>query len=184
MTPSVLPNSLTIARILLTGPLVWLLMNERYAGALIVALLAGVSDGADGYLAKRYGGVSRLGGVLDPIADKLMLIASYVSLGVLHVIPGWLVTAVIVRDVVIVVGATIYHFLFAPIEPQPSWLSKWNTVFQIGLVLVMLVQEVWPVFPALTLQIFFYAVFALTVASGAHYMYIWGLKAWRVSHRG
>lgn len=173
-----LPNAVTLMRIVLIGPVVYLLLTEQYLWGLIVALIAGASDGIDGYLAKRYGWDSRLGAVLDPIADKLLLSACYIALAILKLLPVWLVVTVLVRDVVIVVGATIYHFRFNPLQhPHPSKLSKANTVAQIGLVLVVLFNQVKPVFGAQVLEALVWFVFATTVASGVNYVWVWGFKA-------
>ncbi|TDJ31514.1 MAG: CDP-alcohol phosphatidyltransferase family protein [Gammaproteobacteria bacterium] len=172
-----LPNAITLLRIVLIAPVVYLLLTEQYQWGLIVALIAGASDGVDGYLAKRYGWDSRLGAVLDPIADKLLLSACYIALAILKLLPVWLVVTVLVRDVVIVVGATIYHFRFKPLRPEPSKLSKLNTVAQIGLVLVVLFNQVWPVFSVQFLETLVWFVFATTVASGLHYVWVWSFKA-------
>ena len=99
MKPSDIPNLITVFRFLLVPPLVWLLLNDRFGAALVVFGVAGFSDGLDGFLAKRFHWTSRIGALLDPLADKLLLIASFVTLGWLGWIPVWLVVLVCLRDV-------------------------------------------------------------------------------------
>ncbi|MDE2089174.1 MAG: CDP-alcohol phosphatidyltransferase family protein, partial [Gammaproteobacteria bacterium] len=108
MTRRDLPNLISVLRMLLVLPVVALLMTEHYREALLLFGLAGLSDALDGFLAKRYGWTSRLGAVLDPLADKILLVSSYIALGWLRLLPLWLVAAVIVRDLVIVIGAAVY----------------------------------------------------------------------------
>lgn len=177
MKPESLPNAVTLLRIALIAPVVWLLLTEQYLWGLIVALIAGLSDGVDGYLAKRYGWDSRLGAVLDPIADKLLLSACYIALGILKLLPVWLIIAVLVRDVVIVVGATVYHFRINPLDAAPSQLSKLNTVIQIMLVLAVILNQVIPVLNATARDTLIWLTFLTTVTSGLHYVWVWGRKA-------
>src|SRR5215470_10001597 len=106
-----LPNVLTALRMLFVVPLAWLISDGRYEGALLIAAGAGATDALDGLIAKRYGWQSWLGGVLDSIADKLMLLACFLMLGLAGAHPWWLTLLVIGRDVVIVTGAVIYHHL-------------------------------------------------------------------------
>ena len=99
-----IPNLISVLRIFLSVPVVWMLLEQRFDIALILFAIAGVSDGLDGFLAKHYGWQSRLGGLLDPMADKILLVSSYVSLALLGLIPVWLMLLVILRDLVIVTG--------------------------------------------------------------------------------
>src|SRR3990172_3309285 len=100
-----IPNIISLLRMALVPPVVILLLNGYYGWALLVFVSAGLSDGLDGYLAKRFGWRSRLGAILDPLADKLLLVASYLTLGWLGQLPLWLVAVVVGRDIVIVAGA-------------------------------------------------------------------------------
>lgn len=178
-----IPNLITIIRVLLVAPLIWYLAVERYAAALAVALVAGVSDALDGFLAKRYGWESRIGGILDPIADKLLLVGSFIMLGFAGLIPVWLVVLVLLRDLVIVVGAALFQALIARLEPEPSPISKINTTFQILLVLAVLLDQVIEAFPADLVTGIVLVTAATTLASGAHYVWIWGRLTWRLSRR-
>lgn len=177
MKPSDIPNLITVFRFLLVPPLVWLLLNDRFGAALVVFGVAGFSDGLDGFLAKRFHWTSRIGALLDPLADKLLLIASFVTLGWLGWIPVWLVVLVCLRDVVIVTGAVSYHFLIEPLTAEPSLISKLNTLAQILLVLaVMLNRDILPL-PALWLDVLLYSVLAATLWSGFDYVWTWSRKA-------
>src|SRR5688572_24109147 len=109
-----IPNLLTLLRMLLTVPLAWLLRDGRFDTALIVALVAGFTDALDGFLAKRFSWQSRLGGLIDPVADKLLLVACFVGLAQVDALPWWLAAVVIGRDAVIVSGAVAYHNLIGP----------------------------------------------------------------------
>ncbi len=174
-----IPNLLSALRILLVVPIVALLLQRDFEGALLLFALAGVSDGLDGWLARRYGWFSRLGSVLDPVADKLLLVSSYLVLGALGLLPWWLVVAVLGRDLVIVAGAVAYHYLVGPYDMAPSLLSKVNTALQILLVLVVVADQVLGWLGPVALQALFWGVLATTVASGVNYVLVWGWRAWR-----
>jgi cardiolipin synthase len=167
-----LPNIITLARIALVPVLILLLKDQDYAAGLIVFVIAGASDALDGYLAKRMNVQSRLGAILDPVADKLLLVSAYVMLTVLGHIPFWLVLVVVFRDLLIVGGYMLYTSHAGPVKMRPSILSKLNTLMQITLVAVILAQQAaglaWPLTGVLV-----YAVLATTVASGAHYLWSW-----------
>jgi len=106
-----IPNLISLLRILLVVPLALCLLSKNYTVALGVFLLAGFSDALDGYLARRFNWSSRLGALLDPLGDKLLMVTTYLLLGLQAVIPMWLVLAVILRDVIIVSGGLLYRFL-------------------------------------------------------------------------
>lgn len=179
-----IPNIISTARILLTVPIIWLLFEEEYDSALILFIIAGVSDGIDGWLAKHYGWQSRLGSILDPVADKLMLMSSYVALAWVGHIDVGLAVAVLLRDLVIMGGATAYHFLVGSYEMRPNWLSKVNTVCQIVLVVwVLLALALWPV---MTQAVFWLSVMVwlTTVGSGIQYVWQWGRSALAKENNG
>lgn len=170
-----LPNLITLARVALVPVLILLLKDQDYASALIVFIIAGLSDALDGYLAKHLNVQSRLGAVLDPAADKLLLVSAYVMLTVLEHIPFWLVLVVVFRDLLIVGGYLLYTSHAGPVKMRPSVLSKLNTLLQITLVAVILAQQAaglaW-----LPVEVLVYAVLATTVASGGHYLWLWLIK--------
>jgi cardiolipin synthase len=180
-----LPNALTGLRMLLVAPLAWLILEHRYDVALVVAAVAGLSDALDGFLAKRFGWQSWLGGILDPIADKLMLTACFVCLGLIGAHPAWLTWLVVGRDVLIVAGAVAYHNLIGRISAEPTLFSKFTTCIQITYVLAQLVDLSSGLsLPHSLLQALIWITAVCTVASGLQYVAIWSAKAARVRRRG
>ncbi len=174
-----IPNAITLLRFLLVPPVVWLLLQGQYALALLVFAVAGLSDALDGYLAKRNGWTSRMGEILDPLADKTLLVSSYLVLGWLGQIPGWLVALVILRDLVILAGATLYHYRVQHVDAAPTLVSKLNTALQILLVLVVMLDAgLWSL-PPLWLDTLIVMVLATTLWSGLDYVWTWGRRAWR-----
>jgi cardiolipin synthase len=172
-----IPNAITVLRFFLVPPVVILLLQERFTAALLVFGVAGFSDGLDGFLAKRFDWRSRLGGIIDPLADKLLLVSSFVTLGWLGLIPAWLVLLVILRDLVIIAGATFYHMRIEQFEAEPSIASKLNTGTQILLVLAVLYSSGIQTLPALLMDILLYSVLATTLWSGFDYVWTWGRRA-------
>ena len=132
----------------------------------------GASDGVDGFLAKRFHWSSRLGQYMDPVADKAMLVSTYLSLGWLGVLPAWLVAIVILRDVIIIAGAVAYHFVTHQLEMHPTWLSKLNTVMQIILALVAIMAQFLTI-PDAIVALMIVIVLLTTVASGLDYALEW-----------
>lgn len=165
-------------------PLMWLLVHERYPEAWWLALLAGLSDALDGLLAKRFGWFTRLGGLLDPIADKLLLAAGFVGLWLGGHVPGWLLGLVLARDVVIVVGAVAWSVLIDRVVAEPSRLSKANTAIQIGYVLWLLGSLAFPAVPDAGQQYGAWLVAAFTLASGLDYVWRWSALARKVHKEG
>jgi len=136
-----IPNSLTLGRIVLVPLVVWLIITREMLPAFLLFLLAGLSDAADGFLAKRYGWNTELGAYLDPIADKALLVSIYVTLGLAGQLPAWLVIAVVSRDILIVGAVVLSWMLSRPLMMKPLLISKANTFAQIvlaGLVLAEL----------------------------------------------
>lgn len=174
-----IPNAISIGRIILVLPVALLLLAEEYLGALLLFFVAGFSDGLDGFLAKRYGWHSRLGSILDPLADKLLLVTSYICLAWVGAIPDWLVMIVIGRDLAIVAGAIAFHLLLGRYEMVPTWISKINTVMQIFLVLVLVFSAGVFELPEGLLTFMVYAVCVTTLASGVDYIWTWSFKARR-----
>lgn len=175
-----LPNAISIVRVLLVAPICWLLWQQRWSFALLLVAVAGVSDGLDGFLARHYGWQSRLGGILDAVADKLLLIACFVILAWRQQAPVWLALIVCSRDLVIALGALGWRVLIGPIEPRPSLLSKACTLAQIIYLLALLLALAqWPALRSTALG---WLVAALCVASGVHYVLYWSRRAWQVRH--
>ena len=173
-----IPNIISIIRIVLVLPFIVLMLRQEFTLALILFFTAGISDGIDGYLAKRNHWTSRLGSILDPLADKLLLVSSFVTLAWLSILPLWLVAAVLLRDVVIISGAMAYHFVVGRYEMEPSIISKLNTFFQIMLVLSTVFSLGLYSLPPLALQTLVYIVLVTTILSGGNYVYTWGKKTY------
>ena len=179
MTLRQLPNALTVARLLMVLPLVWLLREGRHPEALWVVFAAGLSDAFDGLLAKRFGWQTRLGSLLDPLADKLLLDACYLGLWAGGHVPTWLAVLVVGRDVVILLGATAYHWLVRPLTAEPSLVSKATTLAQVVLVLAILLHLAWWPLPTNALEFATGVAGALTAVSGIDYVLRWSLRARR-----
>jgi len=177
-----LPNLISGLRVLLVLPVFWAISERDYGIALLIAAVAGASDAVDGYLAKRFDWQSRLGEMLDPLADKLLLMAAFLALVLVDELPMWLFALVIARDVLIVAGAVAYHNLIGPFDAQPSRLSKLTTLVQILCVLAELLRL--SVVGALPGALLVVPTALLTAASGIHYVVVWSMRAWRtVSQR-
>ena len=176
-----IPNIITALRFLLVPPVVILLLQERFTAALIVFGVAGLSDGLDGFLARRFDWRSRLGGIMDPLADKLLVVSSFITLGWLGLIPAWLVLLVILRDLVIIAGATFYHMRIEQFDAEPSVASKLNTAAQILLVLAVLYSSGIQTLPVMLMDVLLYGVLVTTLWSGFDYVWTWGRRA---MHRG
>ncbi len=183
MKVSDIPNLISFLRILLTLPIVWLLFEHEFTYALMLFALAGFSDGLDGYLAKRFNWRSRLGGLLDPLADKALLMSSFLVLGGLGLIPIWLVIIVISRDLLIVGGALYYNFNIEELDANPSMISKLNTLMQILLVLLVVTDAGPYPMPGMAMSLLVWATLATTVASGAGYVWVWSSKAKKKGRR-
>ena len=166
-----IPNLLTVIRILLTPLFVILLIRGYFGLALLVFIAAGVSDGLDGLIARYFNQRTALGAILDPIADKMLLAAAYVSLGVLAVIPGWLTVMVITRDVVILLGVAIFSFMNIDFEVNPTIISKITTVLQVITVCLALLKFDRSGIAELQL-LFYWVTAAFTTLSGLHYIFI------------
>lgn len=177
MKLSDLPNAISILRILLVVPVVFTLLEREYGLALILFFIAGISDGLDGYLAKRNQWQSRLGSILDPVADKFLLVTCYIVLGWQAHIPLWLVFMVLARDVLIIAGAVFYHLLKGSYEMEPTYISKANTVMQIALVLIVVFSLGLYTLPVWIINSVEIVVGITTAVSGLVYLWIWGRKA-------
>lgn len=177
LRPAHLPNAISILRILLVLPIVLALLAGDYLLALLLICFAGASDGLDGLLARRFDWRSRLGGILDPLADKLMVTALFLTLAWLGLSPVWLTAVVILRDAVIVAGALAYNSLVGEVQPEPTGLSKANTILQLIYVLGVVSRQAlgWPA--AAWLLPLGAAVFFACVVSGLDYVLTWGARA-------
>jgi cardiolipin synthase len=126
-----LPNIITLARMLAVPLIVWLIITNQMTAAFIIFVIAGISDGVDGFIAKRFNASTTLGAYLDPLADKLLLVSIYIALGYLEILPTLLVITVVSRDFMIVGGLLLAWFLERPMDIKPLFVSKANTTCQI-----------------------------------------------------
>lgn len=175
------PNMLTVFRMVLIPVFVTLLFYQRFVLALAVFVIAGVTDGLDGLLARRFDQQSQLGTILDPIADKLMLVTAFIVLSMRSIfpqplpghlpVPFWVTVSVISRDVFIIVGAAAINIMTGFRGFKPSWLGKLNTTVQIvGITAIMFAASV-PYYTGLYLPTVYAAVFLLAIISGLHYVF-------------
>ena len=168
-----IPNLITLARILLVPVVVWSIATGQILLAFLLFLVAGISDGVDGFLAKRFGMKTELGAYLDPLADKVLIVSIYVSLGITGVIPLWIVILVVSRDIMIV-GAIILSWLVdRPVQIKPLVVSKANTAAQIVFACLVLGSHGLgiDIEPVLTMVMVLVAV--LTLVSVALYLAEW-----------
>ena len=172
-----LPNAVSLLRIALVAPILLLILDGRFGIALVLFFIAGFSDGIDGYLAKRFDWHTRLGALLDPVADKLLVAGTFITLTYTQHIPLWLTAAVILRDVIIVGGATTYNFLVKPVEGEPSRISKLNTALQLMFLLFVLSRAGfgWP--EQISLTVLGAAILITVVISGVDYVLRWSIRA-------
>ena len=175
-----LPNALCVLRMLLSVPTAWLLLRGEYWLTVAVFFVAAFSDAADGYLAKQFHWESELGKALDPLADKLLLVITFLTLAYLHLVPMWLAVLVVLRDVVITAGAIAYRVLYGPLtDAAPTLISKVNTLLQIayvgGVVLAMACGWPW----SWALQLTVWVVALTTLSSGADYVLTYSRRAMR-----
>lgn len=170
-----LPNLITLGRLLSVPAAIWLVLSDALAAAFWLFVAAGLSDAVDGFIAKRFDQRSRLGALLDPIADKALLVSMYVTLGIAAHLPAWLVILVVFRDALIVGGFLLVTTLSQSMRWEPLVVSKLNTALQIALIAFVLAQL------GLGLatadfgfrRALIYAVAATTVISGAGYLVRW-----------
>jgi cardiolipin synthase len=178
-----LPNIISTVRLAAVVPVIQLLVSEQFGWALFVFLLAGISDGVDGFLAKHYGWRTPLGGILDPLADKALLISCFLVLAAMGLIPLWLTLAVLFRDLVIVSGGVLYHYLIEDVQATPTKLSKLNTVVQIVLVVVVIADAGPLPLPQVLIETLIWICLATTVLSGTLYVVLWSTMARRKGPR-
>jgi cardiolipin synthase (CMP-forming) len=167
-----LPNVVTFGRLCAVPLSVWLVMEHRFAQAFFLFLAAGLSDAADGWLARRNGGGNTLGALLDPLADKALLVSMYVTLAAVKVLPDWLAILVVFREVLIVGGIAVLSLLGQSVVIRPLYVSKINTALQIVLVTAALCVSGFGITAPIVLSVLVWLVAASTLASGAAYVWI------------
>jgi cardiolipin synthase len=177
-----LPNFLTVVRLLLVPLIIWLIVEEHHVYAFAVFVTAGLTDLVDGYLAKTFNMKTEVGAWLDPLADKVLMVAAFVVLTLIGSIPLWLAVLVIGRDVAICLAIGVSYALGHDVRFQPIWISKINTALQVALIaLVLLLRALEQHQPEIVL-VACVAVAATTIISWAQYFLLW-LRATRAKSR-
>jgi cardiolipin synthase len=168
-----LPNLISVLRIILTVPIIIALLNNNYFLALVLFLIAGLTDAIDGWIAKYFKLQSRLGSIIDPIADKLLLVGTFMTLSIVGLLPWWLFSIILIRDIIIILG-TKYFYLQNQQQDvllTPSNLSKINTILQIFLIIFLLVNQIYPAIDKWKTVIIISTMTA-TLLSGVDYIWI------------
>jgi cardiolipin synthase (CMP-forming) len=174
-----LPNLITLARLLSVPVAVWLILNQHFATAFWLFVIAGISDAVDGFIAKRFRAKSELGAYMDPLADKALLVSVFVTLGYEGVVESWLVILIVFRDLLIIGGALLYATMTRALRMQPLLISKLNTALQILLAAALLAKAGYAIGDGFT-EALVHVVAATTILSGAAYVVKWGFKAARI----
>lgn len=178
-----IPNFICLIRLALIWPVVTLLHEGSYDMALALFVIAAVSDGLDGFLAKRYHWVSDLGKVLDPAADKLLLVIVFVESAWLQLVPWWVTAAAVARDVMIGLGALAFHLWFGPLRGRPTVISKINTAAQLLYLALVMLGAAFLFPPPGVLRALAYVVVLTTALSGLNYLAIFTRRAWSAPAR-
>jgi cardiolipin synthase len=172
-----LPNVISTLRLILVAPIGWCLWHLQLRPAMLLVALAGASDLLDGFLAKRFGWRSRLGALLDPAADKLLLVTLFAILAMLQRVPVWLALAVLGREVVLVSGALAYRLLYGPVAIRPSRVSKLNTAVEVLYILLVIAHAALAEPSAGVLTAVGAVTFGTIVVSGLDYVLRYGRQA-------
>jgi cardiolipin synthase (CMP-forming) len=165
-----IPNLICLVRIALIVPLLQAMVAGQNVLILVLFAIASVSDGLDGYLAKRFNWTSELGRFLDPMADKLLLVSVFVTASWLDIIPWWVAAVAVARDLIIAFGALFYRLWFGPVRGRPTVVSKINTGVQIVYLLAVIMASAFGFPPREILAALAVVVVATTLASGADYV--------------
>jgi cardiolipin synthase len=176
-SPRHIPNIISAIRILLVAPLAVALAHHQLVTTIVLFGVAALSDAADGFLAKRYGWQSELGAVLDPAADKLLMVTVFITLAYMKLVPLWLMATAVARDVIIVLGALVYRYWFGPLNVRPSIASKFNTLCQAAFILAVVGREEFSIPPPWGVMVLGALVFVTVVVSGIDYVLIYSRRA-------
>lgn len=176
-----LPNIICLARIALIWPVIDSLLGHHYGITLLLFGVAALSDGLDGWLAKRFGWTSRLGKLLDPLADKLLLVSVFLVLTWLGQVPRYLAVAAVGRDVMIGLGALVYRLAWGPLHGRPLLSSKINTVLQIAYILLVVIHAAWGMPPPSVLEALAALTFLTVIYSGAGYLRLFTRRALQIA---
>ncbi|MCB1601027.1 MAG: CDP-alcohol phosphatidyltransferase family protein [Lysobacterales bacterium] len=178
-----LPNALSLLRLLMAVPIALLVVYDESVLAMALFIAAGATDGIDGWLAKRYRWQSQLGGWLDPLADKALVLSVCIALTAHGDLPYWLLGLIAIRDLVIVSGAVAFHFNYAPLHAAPTIVGKITTAALLLLVVLLLWQNVNAQIPSWLVETLTLACAGLLLVSGVDYVRRWSVKARRIGDR-
>jgi cardiolipin synthase len=172
-----LPNSITGVRLMGVPATIWFMLEGQWAAATWVFLVAALTDGLDGFLARRLNQCTAIGAALDTVTDKALALSVLVVLTSFELVPAWVAVAIILRDGVIVVGALAYRGMAGHLEIQPTLLGKANTFGEFAMLALVLGHQAGIVPGEDWVRPMFWLVFATTLASGAQYVWVWSRKA-------
>lgn len=173
-----LPNLICLVRLALIWPVATALHGGRYGLALALFVLAAVSDGLDGYLAKRFNWISELGKLLDPAADKLLLVTVFVESTWLGLVPWWVTAGAVARDVMIALGALVFRLWFGALRGRPTIISKINTAAQLLYLMAVMLGAAVAFPPHEVLRALALTVLTTTALSGLDYVQAFTRRAW------
>ncbi|NKB80770.1 MAG: CDP-diacylglycerol--glycerol-3-phosphate 3-phosphatidyltransferase [Nitrospirales bacterium] len=168
--PLNIPNSLTILRIVLIPVFVGFLIYGRYTSALLTLLVAGITDALDGTIARLANQQTQFGAYLDPLADKLLLMSSFITLAGLELVPAWSVILVVSRDAMLLAGTLLAHLTAVRMNVDPTVLGKMTTLCQLIYVFLVVALHAWST-NLFLLEPVLYVMSGLTVASGLRYVF-------------
>lgn len=178
-----IPNAITVLRIFMVLPIAYFILQANYPVAFVWMFIAGFSDCLDGFIARQWHLQSKLGAILDPLADKAMMIVCFVTLAMQGLIPVWLAVVVVARDINIVTGVIAWKHWFGEVDIEPSIISKINTAMQIGFILLVTYNAVYPQWLdgwlGLYLPDCFTAILVSTLLSWFDYGWKWWHRAWQ-----
>ena len=177
---SYIPNAICILRIILVIPIIDFLWDKQYENALVLIAIAGISDFLDGFLAKKNNWRSKLGAALDPAADKILLVSLFVVLYLMDLIPFWLMATVLMRDIMILFGLSLYYYFIEKPRPDPTFISKLNTFLQIFFILFVIAGQIFNPYLDLLVQFTGALVFLTSILSGLDYWISWSINAKKI----
>lgn len=169
-----IPNAITMTRLLLVLPIAFFIIDSQFLVAFILFTLSGLSDGLDGFIARHFGWESAFGRMIDPLADKLMMITTALTLGILGFFPMTLMLLIVVKDIAVLGGVFSYTALAGFPKIHPTWLGKITTASQIVLLVTVLLELSFKgVIPGVVFPVWYWVVAVLTILDGASYLWIW-----------
>ena len=168
-----IPNLITIFRLIIVPLVIVMITQQRWGMAFALFIVAGISDGVDGFIARRFDMRSEFGAIIDPLADKALLVSIYVTLAVVGVLPGWLAVFVVARDLMIVAAILVSWLMARPVAIRPLFISKLNTALQIGFAALVLGTRTWEIDLGGLGDVLAVLIAALTILSLGPYLGGW-----------